>query len=71
MTEGITTFTFTSLKEHDSQVAKAERERVFTLIGYVDEGGCPYDSCRHRSEATNCRDCLIDWLKKELRREQP
>jgi len=34
MTEGITTFTYTSLKEHDAQVAKKERERILNI--YTD-----------------------------------
>jgi len=37
MTEGITTFTYTSLKEHDAQVAKKARERVLEdLQKFID-----------------------------------
>jgi len=37
MTEGITTFTYTSLKEHDAQVAKKERMWVLDEILIIKE----------------------------------
>ena len=45
MTEGTTTFTYTSLKEHDANVAKAERERVLKPFEQIMNDLHDLESC--------------------------
>lgn len=41
-------------------------EDVINIIKRTDEGTCPYDMCWSLYVGVDCRDCLIDYIRKSL-----